>query len=156
MTLVLRLIMNDGFSFDFSIACSEFFRVSWVNRCWSSSEVQQNVTTFNNKLRSCTWAKRIYVWRLLSSCRASLRFELTPRTEGLSMILGWTRGWPLHDIAMTNIVWYTLQQWKSGGNNLLRNRVGDNGVGGVPTQRRCLKRKLLMCAQKPRKETNIW
>jgi len=32
MTLVLRLIMNDGFSFDFSIACSEFFRVSWVNR----------------------------------------------------------------------------------------------------------------------------
>jgi len=33
MTLVLRLIMNDGFSFDFSIPCSEFFRVSWVNRC---------------------------------------------------------------------------------------------------------------------------
>ena len=32
MTLVLRLIMNDGFSFDVSIACSEFFRVSWVNR----------------------------------------------------------------------------------------------------------------------------
>jgi len=28
MTLVLRLIMNDSFSFDFSIACSEFFRVS--------------------------------------------------------------------------------------------------------------------------------
>ena len=40
MTLVLRLIMimNDCFSFDFSIAyCSdEFFRISgfmWVNRC---------------------------------------------------------------------------------------------------------------------------
>jgi len=33
ITLVLRLIMNDGFSFDFAIACSEFFRVSWVNRC---------------------------------------------------------------------------------------------------------------------------
>ena len=32
MTPVLRLIMNDGFRFDFSIACSEFFRVSWVNR----------------------------------------------------------------------------------------------------------------------------
>jgi len=30
ITLVLRLILNDGFSFDFSIACSEFFRVSWV------------------------------------------------------------------------------------------------------------------------------
>ena len=32
MTLVLRLIMNDGFSFDSAIACSEFFRVAWVNR----------------------------------------------------------------------------------------------------------------------------
>ena len=32
MTFVLRLIMNDGFSFDWSIACSEFFRVAWVNR----------------------------------------------------------------------------------------------------------------------------
>ena len=31
MTLVLRLIMNDGFSFDSSITCSELFRVSWVN-----------------------------------------------------------------------------------------------------------------------------
>jgi len=45
MTLVLRLIMNDGFSFDFLIACSEFFRVSWVNRWWSPSKVQHNVTT---------------------------------------------------------------------------------------------------------------
>ena len=45
MTLVPRLIVNDGFSFDFSIACSEFFRVSRVNRRWSPSEVQQNVTT---------------------------------------------------------------------------------------------------------------
>ena len=43
--LELRLIMNDGFSFDASIAGSEFFRVSWVNRWWSPSEVQQNVTT---------------------------------------------------------------------------------------------------------------
>jgi len=33
IALMLRLIMNDGFSFDLSIACSEFFRVSWVNRC---------------------------------------------------------------------------------------------------------------------------
>ena len=45
MTLVLRLIMNDGFSFDSSIACSEFFRVPWVNRWLSPSKVQQNVTT---------------------------------------------------------------------------------------------------------------
>jgi len=45
MTLVLRLIMNDGFSFDCSIACFEFFQDSWVNRWWSPSEVQQNETT---------------------------------------------------------------------------------------------------------------
>ena len=45
MTLVLRLILNDGFNFDSSIACSEFFRVSWVNRWFSPSEVQENVTT---------------------------------------------------------------------------------------------------------------
>jgi len=32
MTLVLRLIINDGVSFDFAIACTEFPRVSWVNR----------------------------------------------------------------------------------------------------------------------------
>jgi len=32
ITLVLRLIMDDGFSFDSSIACSELFRASWVNR----------------------------------------------------------------------------------------------------------------------------
>jgi len=31
MTLVLRLIMNDGFSFGSSITCSELVRVSWVN-----------------------------------------------------------------------------------------------------------------------------
>jgi len=32
ITLMLRLIMNDDFSFDSSIARSEFFRVSWVKR----------------------------------------------------------------------------------------------------------------------------
>ena len=45
ITLVLRLIMNDGFSFDSSIACSEFFRISWVHRGRSPSKVQQNVAT---------------------------------------------------------------------------------------------------------------
>jgi len=30
-------------------------------------------TKRNNEIRSCTWAKRIYIWRLLSSCRAPLR-----------------------------------------------------------------------------------
>jgi len=43
ITLVMRLIINDGFSFDSSIACFKFFRVSWVNRWWSPSEAQQNV-----------------------------------------------------------------------------------------------------------------
>jgi len=43
--LVLRLIMNDGFSCDLSIACSEFFRVSWVNRWRSPSEAPRIVTT---------------------------------------------------------------------------------------------------------------
>jgi len=43
--MVLRLIMNDGLSLDSSIACSEFFQVSWVNFWWSLSEAQQNVTT---------------------------------------------------------------------------------------------------------------
>jgi len=32
ITLVLQLVMNDGFSFDSSIAYSEFFRIAWVNR----------------------------------------------------------------------------------------------------------------------------
>jgi len=30
-------------------------------------------TKRNKKTRSCTWVKRIYLWRLLSSCRAPLR-----------------------------------------------------------------------------------
>jgi len=32
-------------------------------------------TERNNKTRSCTWAKRIYLWRLLSSCRAPLTIK---------------------------------------------------------------------------------
>jgi len=32
ITSVLRFIMDDGLSFESSIACSEFFRVPWVNR----------------------------------------------------------------------------------------------------------------------------
>jgi len=78
MTLVLRLLIDGGFSFDLYIACAEFFRVSWVNRWWSPSEVQ---TKRNNKTRSCTWAKRIYTWRLLSSCRAPLT---RARVKGLT------------------------------------------------------------------------
>jgi len=45
ITLVLRLLINHGFSFDSSVACSVFFRVSWVNRWGSPSGAQQNVTT---------------------------------------------------------------------------------------------------------------
>ena len=45
MTLVMQLIMNDGFSFDSSIACSEFFRCCMGKSLVSPSKVQQNVTT---------------------------------------------------------------------------------------------------------------
>jgi len=43
MTLVLRLIMIDGFSFDSSITCSELFRVSWVNLGYIASDRRQNL-----------------------------------------------------------------------------------------------------------------
>jgi len=36
-------------------------------------------TKRNNTTCSCTWAKRIYIWRLLSSCRAPLRRALLHR-----------------------------------------------------------------------------
>ena len=42
MTLVLRLIMNKGFSFDSSITCSELFRVSWVNLGYIADDRRQN------------------------------------------------------------------------------------------------------------------
>jgi len=39
--------------------------------------------------------------------------------------------WPLHDIAMTNSVWYTLQWREVGGLTIiLSNSVGDDGGGG--------------------------
>jgi len=45
MTLVLRLIMNNGFGFDsFLITCSELFRVSWVNLGYISGDRRQNLT----------------------------------------------------------------------------------------------------------------
>jgi len=38
--------------------------------------------------------------------------------------------WPLHDIAMANSVWYILQSLGFGGGDIiLRNSVGDDGVG---------------------------
>jgi len=66
--------MNDDFNFDSSIACFEFFRILWVNR-WCAV---RSLTKRNNKTRSCTWAKRIHLWRLLSSCRAPLRVTPNP------------------------------------------------------------------------------
>jgi len=35
--------MNDGFSFDFSINCSELFRVSWVNLGYIAGDRRQNL-----------------------------------------------------------------------------------------------------------------
>jgi len=43
MTLVLWLIMNDGFSLDSSITDSELFRVSWVNLGYIPSDRRQNL-----------------------------------------------------------------------------------------------------------------
>ena len=43
MTLVLRLMMNDAFSFESSITCSELFRVSWVNLKYIAGDRRQNV-----------------------------------------------------------------------------------------------------------------
>ena len=69
MTLMLRLKMNDGFSFDSSIACSEFFR-GFMRK--SMVIAVRSSTERNDKTRSCTVATRVYIWRLLSSCRAPL------------------------------------------------------------------------------------
>ena len=35
--------MNDGFSFDSSITCSELFRVSWVNLGYIAGDRRQNL-----------------------------------------------------------------------------------------------------------------
>jgi len=43
MTLVLCLIMNDGFRSDSSITCSELFRFSWVNLGYIAGDRRQNL-----------------------------------------------------------------------------------------------------------------
>ena len=43
MTLVLWLIMNDGFSFDCSITCCKLFRVAWVNLGYIAGDRRQNL-----------------------------------------------------------------------------------------------------------------
>jgi len=43
ITLVLLLIMNEGFSFDFSITCSKLFRVSWAHLGYIAGDLRQNL-----------------------------------------------------------------------------------------------------------------
>jgi len=43
MTFVLGLIMNDGFSFNSSITCSELFRVLWVDLGYMAGDRRQNL-----------------------------------------------------------------------------------------------------------------
>jgi len=72
MTLVLRLIMNGGFSFD---SANRVFRVLLGFMSKLMVIAVRSSTKRNNKTRSCIWANRIYIWRLLSSCRAPFRFD---------------------------------------------------------------------------------
>jgi len=76
--------------------------------------------------------------------RAS-RAGLRPRRQRIAP-------WPLHDIAIANIVWYILQSQGVGGNIILRNSVGDD-VGGGAKQRVGAQRIVLIRAQKPRNKT---
>jgi len=69
MTLVLRLLMNSGFSFN---SANRVFRVLPGFMGKTLVIAVKSSTKRNNKTRSCTWAKRIYIWRLLSCCRAPL------------------------------------------------------------------------------------
>jgi len=104
MTLVLWLIMNDGFSFDSSITCSELLRVSWVNlgyiAGWSPSELE-------TEIRSGTWAKRIYLERLLSSCRAPLTPSATARsTSTRSACTAVPTGSPVRGLSLYKIFFH--------------------------------------------------
>jgi len=49
-----------------------FMGKSKINRWWSASELE-------TEIRSDTWAKRFYIWCLLSSCRAPLTRSARPR-----------------------------------------------------------------------------
>jgi len=53
-----------------------FMGKSRIKRWWSPSELE-------TEIRSSTWAKRFYLWRLLSSCRAPLRINPIPPTDVL-------------------------------------------------------------------------
>jgi len=62
-------------------------------------------TERNNKIRSCTWAKRSYLWRLLSSCRAPL--TLPPHPQNLP------------------VFYSTTQMYVSGGMQMQGRAAGD-------------------------------
>ena len=55
---------------------------SRINRWWSPSELE-------TEIRSGTWAKRFYLWRLLSSCRA----PLTRSVDSLPLYIPCSRRW---------------------------------------------------------------
>jgi len=64
MTLVPRLLMNGGFSFDSAN------RVFWVLPGFMGNLLViavKSSTKRNNKTRSCTWAKRIYIYNLVAA-----------------------------------------------------------------------------------------
>jgi len=94
MTLVLRLLMNGGFSFD---SANRVFRVLPGFMGKSLVIAVRSSTERNNKTRSCTWAKWIYIWRSLSSCRAHLTLNPPSHTADriyycLGMHAGGNRG----------------------------------------------------------------
>ena len=64
--------MNDGFSFDSSITCSELFRVSLVNLGYIAGDRRRNLKP---KFAQVPEQSEFYLWRLLSSCRAPLTFN---------------------------------------------------------------------------------
>ena len=118
ITLVLRLIMNDGFSFDSSIACSELFRVSWGK---SLVNAVRSSTKRNNKTHSCTRAKQIYIWRLFSSCVAPLSSSRARCPDSAARQRAPVSAWPLHNIAIINCVWCMAYKGAVGGGRILRN-----------------------------------
>jgi len=62
--------------------------------------------------------------------------------------------WPLHDIVITNIVWYILQlRGGRGGVSILRKSLCDKRGSGVPKQRWCWQRISLTRAHMPRSKT---
>jgi len=131
-----------------------FMGKSRLNRWWSPSELE-------TEIRSGTWAKRFHLWRLLSSCRAPLTRTWTllclhrVRVGPIYLIdvSSWdpVTPWPLHDIAITHIVWHVLQQMNCRGGTLHCAIVwAMKGRGGVPKQGGSLQISVLIRIHGPR------